>query len=173
MNATAKGYLRSEGRGLLAVLAVFVALVAVPYYFEWKDRQEIDRQCAAPIYALPYDVSATIEDGALHFTGISRKLEDCTVPKGSAVTLAAEIATGGPVNQVRGYPALHSTGEQVLSAPLVTKDREFVIGPFMIHDRPGVLRRIVSVTVNLDCEFLSTGVRRSAIIGPIEIRPPD
>lgn len=171
MNRTAANYLRAERRGMAFALAAFAAMIAVPMAFEWVEHREIARQRAAPVYAAPWDVSSAIEGGALHFTGLTRKLEDCTVPKGAAVTLAAEIADGRRANAVRGYEALHPTGEKVLAAPLVTKDREFAVGPFVILDRPEVLARIVSVTVVLPCDFLSTGVHRRATIGPIEIAP--
>lgn len=140
-----------------AYLAAAAAMTAVD---SWND---------AEIYAPVSQVKWQIDgDRLLIFVAVSRKLEPCVVAEGAPVTLIAQWRDSSG-QRFRSYPALEPDGRAVDGAPLVLEGEEFVVGPFVIEDKPEVIAAISSVAIRLPCQFES-GVTRTATIGPV-LRP--
>ncbi|MFP1634068.1 hypothetical protein ACLB6G_20250 [Zhengella sp. ZM62] len=152
------------------VIAYLLAVASFSAYGEWqdfKDRKERLRQARAEIYAPVTQVQWRIDgDRLLIVAAVSRKLEPCTVRDGSPVTLVARWSEASST-RYKSYPAFSPEGDMIEGAPLILTGEEFLVGPFVIEDRPAILRRIESVSVRLPCSF-DGGVTRTATIGPLE-----
>lgn len=152
-----------------AYLAAAAAMTAVDSWNDIADRRERQREARAEIYAPVSQVKWQIDgDRLLIFVAVSRKLEPCVVAEGAPITLVARWRDSSG-QRFRSYPAFAPGGRTVDGAPLVLEGEEFVVGPFVIEDKPEVIAAISSVAIRLPCQFES-GVTRTATIGPV-VRP--
>lgn len=154
---------------LVAYLAAAASMSAIDSWRSTADRRERARQATAMIYAPVTQIKWQISDGKLLIVAaVSRKLEPCSVRDGAPVTLVGRWSENRST-RFKSYPAFSPDGDLVEGAPLVLRGEEFLVGPFVIEDKPEVLRTIESVSVRFPCEF-SSGITRTATIGPL-IRP--
>ncbi|MCC0013850.1 MAG: hypothetical protein H6877_11105 [Rhodobiaceae bacterium] len=154
---------------LVAYLAAAASMSAIDESISWRsaaDRRERARQATAMIYAPVTQIKWQISDGKLLIVAaVSRKLEPCSVRDGAPVTLVGRWSENRST-RFKSYPAFSPDGDLVEGAPLVLRGEEFLVGPFVIEDKPETLRRIESVSVRFPCEFAS-GITRTATIGPL------
>ncbi|WP_133122826.1 hypothetical protein [Zhengella mangrovi] len=152
--------------GFLTYLAAAAAMTAVDAWHDFAEKRERARQATAMIYAPVSQVRWQIETGRLLIVvAVSRKLEPCSVPRGAPVTLVGRWSEDRST-RFKSYPAFTPDGDMVEGAPLVLRGEEFLVGPFVIEDKPETLRKIESVSVRFPCEFAS-GITRTATIGPL------
>lgn len=151
---------------LVAYLAAAASMSAIDPWRSTVDRRERARQATAMIYAPVTQIKWQISDGKLLIVAaVSRKLEPCSVRDGAPVTLVGRWSENRST-RYKSYPAFSPDGDLVEGAPLVLRGEEFLVGPFVIKDKPEVLRAIESVSVRFPCEFAS-GITRTATIGPL------
>lgn len=158
--------LRQNARAALFGYALTLAAVFVMsnVLAEWQRH----REATAPIYAPITDARVQRSASNIVWSGVSRKLADCAVIPGSAVTLTGHWRDASGAENPRAYPASRPTGERVEGAPLVVPGGAFVVGPWIIRDTPEVIAAMVSVSSFVHCRFPS-GIERFAEIGPVEI----
>lgn len=145
----------------LTLAAVFVVSNVLA---EWQRY----REATAPIYAPITDARVQRSVSNIVWSGVSRKLADCAVIPGSAITLTGHWRDAfGEINP-RAYPAIRPTGEHVEGAPIVDPGGAFVAGPWMIRDTPETIAAMVSVSSFVHCRFPS-GIERFAEIGPVSV----
>lgn len=147
------------------MVGLFIILAAPVPWQMWQRHVE----ASTPIYETVEKVQIARGPDSIVWTGVSRKLQPCTVVAGSPVTLTAYwLDDEGQINPL-SYPAARPTGESVVGAPLVTNGGGFVVGPWVIHDKPETISRVVRVSQFMHCTFPSGIERRDAEIGPITI----
>ena len=158
--------MKTRVTGMIAMTAVgYLLTVAAPEAFhEWERYSEVTE----PIYAPVSQIHVTRGDGFLMWTGVSKKLRNCNVIPGSPVTLTGHWRdVSGNVNP-RAYPATRPSGEVVGGSPIVSAGGGFVVGPWIIHDEPEAITRMVTVSSFVHCRFPS-GIERFAEIGPVVV----
>lgn len=143
----------------------YLAMVAfgIPMIVNTLDHLAREREMYAAVYAIPSQVHFTTEGQKTVVTGVTRKLEDCSVPKGNTVAVVASWRDASGFLHVRDFPATRVEGDEVKTAPLVLKGGEFQIGPFIIPLRRDTIQ---DVYIRFPCEYPS-GVRVMAQIGPL------
>ena len=156
---------RRTRRMAIALLHAFVfAMIALVGSSWWQRHVE----ATWPIYG-PVEYAQVVKGAdTVIWTGVSRKLQPCTVVAGSLVMLTAYWEDDEGRSHPLSYAATRPGGAAVPGAPLITKGGEFVVGPWLIRDKPEIIARVVRVSQFLHCMFPSGIERRDAEIGPVE-----